>query len=359
MAGLDASKLPELRPSASVLGPLTAEAAAELGDRRRDAGRHRDAGHDVRRRRVRGRRRARGALLPRHLLVAVLPRRATRRPIRSTRSPRCPSALPGRYLVSCEQQTGGRLAGDGARPLARRDARGARPATTALADLAAQAPPGSGGVLFLPWLNGERTPVDDHLARGGWLNLTPRHDARAARPRGARGRRAQRALDAGPGRALLQAAARPDRVHRRRRALAAVGADPRRRAGPRDPRERRPDPRERARRRVPRRDRARRAARRGRPGARGHGARRSRPDPAAASSTTVSTGSSSRSTRRPKPIYRRLNSQERDMTDQPSSRPARRDLRPRSSPTAGAFASQRAAARRGAPARGDPRRAAR
>jgi xylulokinase len=26
-------------------------------------------------------------------------------------------------------------------------------------------------VLFAPWLNGERTPVDDHLVRGGWFNV--------------------------------------------------------------------------------------------------------------------------------------------------------------------------------------------
>ncbi|HET9010355.1 MAG TPA: FGGY-family carbohydrate kinase, partial [Gemmatimonadaceae bacterium] len=38
--------------------------------------------------------------------------------------------------------------------------------------LAAAAPPGSGGVLFTPWLNGERTPVDDRLIRGGLHNLT-------------------------------------------------------------------------------------------------------------------------------------------------------------------------------------------
>ena len=27
-------------------------------------------------------------------------------------------------------------------------------------------------MLFCPWLNGERTPVDDHLVRGGWLGLS-------------------------------------------------------------------------------------------------------------------------------------------------------------------------------------------
>ncbi|MGH9079748.1 MAG: FGGY-family carbohydrate kinase, partial [Acidimicrobiales bacterium] len=33
-------------------------------------------------------------------------------------------------------------------------------------------PPGSGRVLFTPWLNGERSPVDDHTLRGGFHNLS-------------------------------------------------------------------------------------------------------------------------------------------------------------------------------------------
>ena len=44
----------------------------------------------------------------------------------------------------------------------------------ALTDLAATAPPGSGGVVFTPWLMGQRTPVDDQLARGGIHNLSLR-----------------------------------------------------------------------------------------------------------------------------------------------------------------------------------------
>ena len=40
--------------------------------------------------------------------------------------------------------------------------------------MAAATEPGAGGVLFTPWLNGERTPVDDHTLRGGWHNLSLR-----------------------------------------------------------------------------------------------------------------------------------------------------------------------------------------
>jgi xylulokinase len=44
-----------------------------------------------------------------------------------------------------------------------------------LMDEAAQAPAGSEGLLFLPYLSGERTPHPDPLARGAWVGLTLRH----------------------------------------------------------------------------------------------------------------------------------------------------------------------------------------
>ncbi len=37
---------------------------------------------------------------------------------------------------------------------------------------AAQVPAGSGGVMFTPWLNGERTPVEDRTLRGAFLNVS-------------------------------------------------------------------------------------------------------------------------------------------------------------------------------------------
>jgi xylulokinase len=41
-----------------------------------------------------------------------------------------------------------------------------------LIELAASSPPGSGEILFTPWIAGERSPVDDRNARGGWHNLS-------------------------------------------------------------------------------------------------------------------------------------------------------------------------------------------
>ncbi|MFN2220968.1 MAG: xylulokinase [Candidatus Promineifilaceae bacterium] len=46
---------------------------------------------------------------------------------------------------------------------------------TTLVDQAAEAPLGSEGLLFLPYLTGERTPHPDPLARGAWVGLTVRH----------------------------------------------------------------------------------------------------------------------------------------------------------------------------------------
>jgi xylulokinase len=40
---------------------------------------------------------------------------------------------------------------------------------------AAEVPAGSEGLVFLPYLSGERTPYPDPLARGAWIGLTTRH----------------------------------------------------------------------------------------------------------------------------------------------------------------------------------------
>jgi xylulokinase len=44
-----------------------------------------------------------------------------------------------------------------------------------LVDEAAQVPAGSEGLIFLPYLSGERTPHPDPFARGAWIGLTTRH----------------------------------------------------------------------------------------------------------------------------------------------------------------------------------------
>ncbi len=76
-----------------------------------------------------------------------------------------PGLRPGRYLVIDNQETAGlclKWLRDGLVPGEYMD----------LTALAATAPPGSDGVMFTPWLNGERTPVEDRTLRGAFLNLS-------------------------------------------------------------------------------------------------------------------------------------------------------------------------------------------
>ena len=88
-----------------------------------------------------------------------------------------PSALPGRYLLINEHEIAGAALnfvrdhffwGDDALMINPPPA----DSYTRLEATAATAPPGSNRVIFTPWLNGERSPVDDHTLRGGWHNLS-------------------------------------------------------------------------------------------------------------------------------------------------------------------------------------------
>ncbi|MFH2099410.1 MAG: FGGY-family carbohydrate kinase, partial [Pseudomonadota bacterium] len=75
-----------------------------------------------------------------------------------------PFSVPGKYYAANEQDMAGGCVEFAARFLSA-DA----PSVEAWAREAA---PGAGGVLFAPWLNGERTPVDDPNARGAFFNLS-------------------------------------------------------------------------------------------------------------------------------------------------------------------------------------------
>jgi xylulokinase len=86
-----------------------------------------------------------------------------------------PSAIPGRYLLTNEQESaGGCLQYLRNNILFPQDelSTGERPANVyqLLDQMAERTPAGSGKLIFTPWLYGERTPVDDHLVRGGFYN---------------------------------------------------------------------------------------------------------------------------------------------------------------------------------------------
>ena len=88
-----------------------------------------------------------------------------------------PSALPGRYLLINEQETSGACLNFVKNNiLFPNDAVGNQAPPKdfyKLADeVAKTSPAGSNGVMFTPWLNGERSPVDDHHARASFINLS-------------------------------------------------------------------------------------------------------------------------------------------------------------------------------------------
>ena len=86
---------------------------------------------------------------------------------------------PAKWVIAGEMETGGGalqwyrnlFAGEEARAAEERGVSTYK----VLDELAEQAPAGSDGLVFTPWLSGERAPVLDHYARGGFLGLTLGH----------------------------------------------------------------------------------------------------------------------------------------------------------------------------------------
>jgi xylulokinase len=177
LAGLERRTLPELVPTGSVIGGLTPAAAAELGLL---PGTPVVAGTgDLHSAAV-----GSGAVedFEGHLYIGTSSWISCHVPFKKTDAltniASIPSGLPGRYLVADEHETGGACLtwlrdnllypADALTP-------GAGPPADAferLNEMAACIAPGAGGVLFTPWLNGERSPVDDHTIRGGFHNIS-------------------------------------------------------------------------------------------------------------------------------------------------------------------------------------------
>ncbi len=175
MSGVDPGKLPPLRRAIDVLGPLRPEAAADLG---LPPGIPVVAGTpDVHSAAI-----GSGATrdLQAHLYVGTSSWLTCHVPFKKTdlrhNMASLPSAIPGRYLVANEQETAGAcltflrdrvLYEDG--PAFAEARAGAYAEFDRLARAAA---PGARGLIFTPWLYGERTPVENPHVRGGFHNLS-------------------------------------------------------------------------------------------------------------------------------------------------------------------------------------------
>lgn len=174
MAGLDRSKLPSLCAAADVIGPLRSEVAERLGlrpDVRVIAG-----APDVHATAV-----GSGAVddyVP-HLYLGTSTWLSCHVPFKKTdvlhNMASLPSALPGRYLLMNEQECAGACLTQLKDKILLADGSHGSAQHLTFADLdrlAAAAAPGSGKLIFLPWLYGERCPVEDRLLRGGFFNYS-------------------------------------------------------------------------------------------------------------------------------------------------------------------------------------------
>lgn len=187
----DRDRLPELLPTGSVLGPLLPEVAAEIGVA---AGAPVVCGvPDVHAAIV-----GSGAVRPyeTHVAISTTSWISARVPFKRTDLLHSMATIPGldpaHPLVGNNQETGGAalqwlreqiiaphdgLSGGGS-GIGREGMapESVSPSFDELLTLAATAPAGSEGLLFMPWLNGERSPFEDKDLRGGWLNVSLRTD---------------------------------------------------------------------------------------------------------------------------------------------------------------------------------------
>jgi xylulokinase len=163
LAGRDEALLPELLPAGSVLGGISPEVAGRLG---LPAGTPVVTGvPDLHAAYV-----GSGAVddFAGHMSISTTAWVSCAVPFKKTdvlhQVASIPGVRPGQYLVIDNHETAGaclQWVHEAVVP---------RPYEE-LCALAARAAPGSGGALFMPWLRGERSPVDDRNVRAGFLNL--------------------------------------------------------------------------------------------------------------------------------------------------------------------------------------------
>jgi xylulokinase len=163
LAGVDPDRLPPLLPSGSVVGPVDADVAADLGlspDVAVVAGTpdlHSawvgsgalDHG------------RAHVSISTTSWISCAVPFKKTD-PLHSIAT--VPGLVPGEYLVADNHEAAGASMAWLAHEVLGED-------YATLCALAATSPAGSNGVVFAPWLAGMRSPVDDRRARAAWLGM--------------------------------------------------------------------------------------------------------------------------------------------------------------------------------------------
>lgn len=176
LAGIERERLPDLRPATDVLGPVLPAVAAQLG-----LSPHTPV--------ITGTPDVHSAALGSgavrdfepHLYIGTSSWLTCHVPYKKTDILRniasLPAPIPGRYFVANEQETAGEcldhlvdkllFPGDALDLHGRPD-----DVYALLNEVAATAPVGSQGLIFTPWLYGERTPIEDHHVRAAFFNLS-------------------------------------------------------------------------------------------------------------------------------------------------------------------------------------------
>ncbi len=176
LSSLEREKLPDLHQCSEVIGPILPQVAGELG-----LGEHVQVvlgAPDLHATAI-----GSGAVddLAPHLCIGTSSWLSCHLPYKKTdlihNMAALPAALPGKYFLVNEQELAGAcLTFLRENILFPNDELGYRPLEEdlfhVLDRLVDQTPAGSNGVIFTPWLNGERTPVDDSSIRGGFHNLS-------------------------------------------------------------------------------------------------------------------------------------------------------------------------------------------
>ncbi len=174
LTGIDRKKLPVMKPSTSILGKVTQEIASEFGISKETpviVG-----SPDIQSAAI-------GSGIVKNyqanLYIGTSSWITCHVPYKKTSVENniasLPSALPGKYLVCTEQETAGECLNYLKKILFTKET-ASEDIFKQLEAIAQESPPGSQNLIFTPWLNGERTPVDNNKIRAGFHNVSLHHN---------------------------------------------------------------------------------------------------------------------------------------------------------------------------------------
>ena len=176
ITGVDKAKLPDLVPTNSLLGTVRKDLAAQLG--LNDDVKVISGTPDTQSAAV-----GSGAVkdFEPHLYIGTSSWLICHTPWKKTdifhQMGTIPSGLPGKYMLVNEQETTGACLNFIKNNIFYHEddlqtEKAPADFYQRMDKVVSKVAPGSNGVIFTPWLNGERSPVDDHHARGGFYNLS-------------------------------------------------------------------------------------------------------------------------------------------------------------------------------------------